>query len=348
MIPVTELQEPPVNVYDNRDISTLVRFLQDTQKQRVATGNRLVKMLKDVVGIDSNKPEHLRTKLDDEKISTQIIDIVKSELNAFKAKHGVATTKPAFERRCSDNKYVKKFEHYVACNHYMSLEESEDLLEKSLKGALEGHPLWEAMQGDKRFFSIGPKTVAMIVAYINIQKAVYVSKIWKYCGLDVVIDPETEKGIGRGRRKEHLVLRTTTDSEGNEKEFMSLSFNATLKTALVGVCAGNIVRLGTPSNKNKFQPSFLYSIYANYKNRITQRNDLDTARNANNPEFKPLTKAHIEAMARRYVIKHLLRLVYEVWRAAEKLPVNVGYEVAYLGHMHHERVETDELRGSSF
>ena len=125
---------------------------------------------------------------------------------------------------------------------YERLVESENVHEKIIAWELDKEPLWTEWMIDIR--GLGPKMAGVILTEIDITKCDSISALWKYCGLDVVVDAETGEGQGRTRRPHHLVDKVYTNKDGVETHTKGISFNPTLKTKMVGVLGGSFIKQG--------------------------------------------------------------------------------------------------------
>ena len=354
MIPVTHSiedlpEEHPSVSLKRKLIGTLIRNLKDLQKTRIIQGNRMVAALRHLLPeteqeSKASKKARIHELTDEEKKSLEekrssmIFDLVRADYDTYIGIKNKITSKSAFDKQAQHMKHIKSFEEMLIVAAYANIQALEDMVDKSLSDALDGHPLWEIVKKKSKFYAgIGPKTIGMLVAYVDIRKATYATNLFAYIGLDVVHEADGTVR-GRGRYKEHLVERTMIGPDGKEITYKGISFNPTLKTMLVGVTSGSMIRLGAPSARNNNTPSHWYELYKNYKHRITCREQAlaQAAEARGDEEFKPRRPAHIEKMARRYITKKVLAALHADWRKAEGLPVYPSYEEGILGLKHHE------------
>ncbi len=209
---------------------------------------------------------------------------------------------------------------YSLVNGYIRTLRTEELQFKDIQRQLEFFPIYTEFLKNVR--GCGPAMSGIIIAYFDIHKAIYPSNMIAYCGIDVGPD-----GRGRGRYKEHLILREYTTREGKAETRLSITFEPFLKTKMLGVLATSFLRSASPYR----------NAYDNYKHRIESRPV---------PEGEePLTKGHIHNMALRYMIKIFLIDLYRKWRELEGLPVAPSYEEAKLGMApHHQGIVNDIAR----
>ena len=192
--------------------------------------------------------------------------------------------------------------------NYNFLLNEEKNLTSTYERLLKEYPIYtEFLKGVR---GVGPVISAIIISEIDIHKATYPSSLWRYAGLDVGPD-----GLGRSKRKEHLITVEYTAKDGSTKTKLSITYNPFLKTKLMGVLAPSFLK--SKSSYSEF--------YYNYKNRLQ-----------NHPVHKEKTKGHIDAMSNRYMIKRFLVDLYTKWRTLEGLPVSQEYSIAKLGMIHRE------------
>ena len=119
-----------------------------------------------------------------------------------------------------------------------------------------------------------------------------------------------------GRSRSDVENQTYLDKDGVEQTKKGLTYNPTLKTKLVGVLSGCLLKAKDPT----YAP-----IYYDYKARLD-----------NNPKTKDYSSGHKDRMAQRYMIKQFLRNLYVEWRKLEGLEVHDSYEVDKLGMKPHK------------
>lgn len=118
-----------------------------------------------------------------------------------------------------------------------------------------------------------------------------------------------------GRRKGDTEMFEYVDKDGKRAMKRGLTYNPVLKTKLMGVLTGCLLKAKDPTYSN---------IYYDYKRRLDE-----------NVRTKDLTAGHKNMMAQRYMIKQFLRNMWVTWRELEGLEVDEPYEVAKLGHKPH-------------
>lgn len=165
--------------------------------------------------------------------------------------------------------------------------------------------------------------------FINKDTGEFIYKVYDFTEdnepIYIYIDDKELKGqtyVGdvfiseHGRRMGDTIMQEYTDKNGNVQLKRGLSYNPTLKTKLMGVLAGCLIKAKDP----------VYSaIYYDYKSRLEK-----------NPKHENKTPGQRNAMAQRYMIKQFLRNLWVTWRELEGLEVVEPYEVAKLGNKPHK------------
>ncbi len=274
-------------------IRALVRGTYDLQRLRIEHGNRLVANFRAKLGLEpGEKPEETpRVLLDLETRFKRITDGV------------VEVTR---RRKYDFDGVISDYTELCLVYQYVDLAERERKHFRQMATIIEAHPLWPAFLKDVK--GCGPAMSGVLLSEIDITKARYASSLWKYAGLDVA------NGSGRSRRAEHLVDRRYTAADGTEKTRKSITFNPFLKTKLMGVLSGSILRAGESPYR---------TVYDDYKHRLENR-----------PDLTDESKGHRHNMALRYMIKRFLADLYVAWRTLEGLPVEPPYHEAKLGLKH--------------
>jgi hypothetical protein len=122
--------------------------------------------------------------------------------------------------------------------------------------------------------------------------------------------------LEHGRRKGDTEMFEYKDCDGNTKLKRGITYNPILKTKLMGVLTGCLMKAKDPTYS---------TIYYDYKKRM----ELSKYHAGKTP-------AHKNMMAQRYMIKQFLRNMWTTWRELEGLPVDMPYEVEKLGHTPHK------------
>lgn len=280
------------------NIKTMVRGAYDIQKLRIQMGNRIVGNFKAKLGQEPSQPET--------ELGTEEVKILKTLRDEYKKITDGVKTFPR-QKTFKGNEIISDYTELCLLAQYVDLETEEDRHFHRLGNILMDYPVYaDFMLGIK---GIGPAMAGVIISEIDIHKAKYPSSLWAYAGLDVAPD-----GQGRSRHKEHLVECAYTDKDGNPATRVGITFNPFLKTKLMGVLTGCLIRAGNEK---------YCKIYRDYKNRLE-----------NHPKHIEKSKGHRDNMAKRYMIKMFLIDLYKKWRELEGLEVHPDYQEAKLGHKH--------------
>lgn len=296
-------------------IRTIVRGAYDVQKLRIQTGNRIVGNFRAKLG---QEPGELTETLDKE--AQELLADLKKR---YRRIADAITTETGRLRNIEfpGDEVISDYTEFALVEQYLDLERDEQRHFKRLEISLRNIPIYKEFL--KKQVGIGPAMAGVIISEFNIHAAPYVSSLWRYAGLDVAIDGD---GLGRSKRKEHLVTRSYKNAKGEEAERMSVTYNPWLKTKLMGVLATSFMRSNSPWLEH----------YKNYRHRIeSDPNRIMTDK----PGFhkdNTWTKARRHQASLRYMIKMFLAQLYNEWRTLEGLPVHPTYQEAKLGHAHNE------------
>jgi hypothetical protein len=277
----------------NKEIRCIVNSCYDIQKLRIQAGNRIVANFRSKIEIDpSKKPTDAETK--------KILNLLKKEYRS------ITESAVKITRRFKPGNIITDYAELLLMHQFDTLLNAEKKMFRDLEKSIHGIDIWEDyLKGVK---GVGPAMAGIIIAYIDIYKAKYVSSLWRFSGLDVAEDLK-----GRSRRKEHLREYEYTNKDGEVKTKLGITFNPILKTKLIGVLGPSFIK----------QQGDYAEIYYNYKNRLINRDDLK--------EAKPI---HIHNMAIRYMVKQFLADLFIEWKNIKGLPVPLPYHEAKLGLKH--------------
>lgn len=188
------------------------------------------------------------------------------------------------------------------------LKQLEDRLKKIIEDLIQDEPIYDEYL--KHVPGVGPITAALIIAYIDIEKADRPSKIWKYIGIDVV------DGVG--------VSKSTSRR-------MNTPRNWWLKAKLYNQLGRNLIRY----NK-QYREIYEYTLR---KEREKLNDPVSDPRNC--PHYnkcikwykksKPACRLHIHLRAMRRMVKEFYIDLYEKWRELEGLPKVKPYYEEKLG-----------------
>ena len=174
----------------------------------------------------------------------------------------------------------------------------------------------------------GPKLSACIISELDIKKARYASSFVRYCGIDTFVEKDKETGEevvrGRCRSKTAMVEKTITKKDGETKTFKALGYNAKLKSKLLFVLVGGMIKAGG---------YYKQEVYDNYRNRLD-----------NMAQHDQKTKMHKHRMAARYTLKIFLSELFEFWKELETGKKVEHYNVAVLDRRHSRYTFNECLR----
>ena len=284
-------------------LKAAVQGVYDTQKDRIAAGNRLVANFKIKLGVDPSVKE--------EENSKEINDTLdRLRLHYEKITEGVV--KISKRVKLEKDGIISNHAELLMVKNWLDAIESEKTQTLIIKELLEDHPIYTEFL--IRVGGCGPMMSAVIISSLDPTRAEYPSSFWKYCGLDVAPD-----GKGRSKKSEHLIEVEYQDKDGQTKTKKSITFKPFIKTKLVGVLGPGILK-AHGKTPNKYG-----EIYYNYRNRLD-----------NHPAHQDKVPAHKMRMSIRYMVKLFLIDLHQAWRKLEGLPVNPPYHEAKLGIYHHK------------
>lgn len=119
-----------------------------------------------------------------------------------------------------------------------------------------------------------------------------------------------------GRRMGDTEMVEYTDKNGKTALKRSLTYNPTVKTKLMGVLSGCLLKAKDPT----YAPMY-YEYRARLDKEVGYKNYSDGRKNM---------------MSLRFMVKQFLRNMWYAWRQLEGLPVDYPYEVAKLGNKPHK------------
>lgn len=282
-------------------IKPIVKGKYQLQKLRIQCGLRIVAHFKVKLG---QEPSHTEKEL-----TAEAQEILKTLRLEYRRITDAIVSKPEayFKDNICSTGLISSLAEYALVSQYMQLEKSEAEQDKYLAQILATIPIYTRYLS--KIAGVGPAMAGVIISEFDIWKSNYPSSMVKYAGIDIGPD-----GRGRGKYKEHLEPKKYIDSEGKVTETVGITFNPFLKSKLLGVLANSFIRLKT---------SHYRSVYDDKKNQYK-----------NNPAHKDKSPAHINNMAKRYLIKIFLYDLYKNWRTLEGLPVKPFYHEEKLGIIH--------------
>lgn len=200
-----------------------------------------------------------------------------------------------------------------------------------IKAFLPTIPAYTQILSEKpRFRGLGPTMAAVILSEVDINRCNTISALWRYAGLapikghrcsvckdTVVKRGKDKKFVHEFERKKvckaKLTSRIVYESTKSERPVkgQKLAYNRFLKTKMVGVLAGCLLKANSPYRE----------YYDNYKHRLISGK-------------RGRDDGHRHQMSMRYMVKMLLLDIWKDWRELEGLPVRNLYQEEYLDHQH--------------
>jgi hypothetical protein len=301
----------------------MVKTFYAAQKLRIQTFNRVVskeyldslddKFLLDLVG-------KKKFKKDDEKEKGARAALLKLMVEEYvKIHENIDSARTISKREAmlkANNGVIKDYYKYMMIKMCVQLKSQENSIETTIKYMVEQEPIWRRFL--KQVMGCGPLMAAVMISEFNIHEARHVSSFWKYAGLDVVHNPETDKWEGRGKKAAHLIEVEYEDRDGKVQKKKSITYNPFLKTKLCGVLGSSFLK----------HPGPYRDVYDNYKHRICMRNE-------QLPKEEKLSDGHIHNMAIRYAVKMFLKDFYNAWRELEGYELEPDYWTKYVSGREH-------------
>ena len=337
-------------------LKSMVKSAYDLQQLRIQTGGRLASNFYVKLGIN---PGEKKEKLEGEnkKILTQIkenfnrlIDgIANKEVLIHRERRRILTAQGLTSSQIDKMLKMSRLEKGLITEHtelslsiaYFNALNNEKDMFKMIESYLSNFDIWNKYMLNVP--GIGPAMGGVILSTLNPYKADYVSSFHAVCGLDTVIDPETNKRFGRRNFGFHLVEREYTNKKGESAKTKSLSYNKFAKSKIRGVLADVFMK----------RNSYYRTIYHDYKNRLLnqawrfEETSVTQKVEKGKPLFKDgkpvmiseFTPARLTAMSQRYMIKMFLKNLWVSWRHLEGLSTEPGYEESKLGMDTSEHVD---------
>jgi hypothetical protein len=306
----------------------MTRSCYDLQNLRMATGLRLVANFRARLG--GKGPTQIADSDMDEEAKSILKQLRESyaRLTDGIVKETMAPNVRALPRRrgFTGDGIITDYTELVLVAQWIEFDRLEKRQFSDLDKLLPEFPIY--VEFLSKVIGVGPAMSAVMISEFDIHRAKYASSLWKFAGLDVGAD-----GLGRSRRREHLVEHSYTDKAGNPAKRLGITFDPFLKTKLTGVLGPSFLRSG--SSYRRF--------YDAYKHRI----ESDPARpkppgRQSGWEFDfrvHWRKKRIHDASIRYMVKMFLADLYERWRPLEGLPVFSTYHEAKQGHVHGSAAE---------
>lgn len=183
--------------------------------------------------------------------------------------------------------------------------------------------------GRPLFIAVDDKDKKLVYAEFSEEN---IEPVYKYTDTNEVYTGEVVMST-HGRRKGDVEMMPyfvvnekgekvmALDENGKPKLKRGITYNPKLKTKLMGVLAGCLLKAGLRKGEAETEWAQIY---------VNQRQRLD-----NSAFHSGKSSAQKNQMAQRYMIKEFIRQMWRTWRELEGLEVDEPYEVAVLGHRPH-------------
>lgn len=309
-------------------LRAFVRGAYDQQKLRMQVGLRLCANFRSKLGqAPGEKEEDTLTEAE-----IGVIEKLKKHFRLLTT--GIARNRNLPPRdQFKGDELISEYTELVLVGQYLDLEATEGKHFRQFEDFLREFKVYNEYL--EPTVGVGPAMAGIIVSEIDIRQTETPSGLWALCGLDVAPD-----GLGRSRRKEHLVKRTFISRDGTEKERDSVTFKPLLKTKLTGVLGPSFLRTKSP----------WADVYRNYRHRLETDPNKPKADPFRNKEDKKLFERlraegqnpyniywrpqRIHQASIRYMVKMFLADLYLNWRRIEGLPTTMSYQERMLGVKH--------------
>ena len=309
---------------DKNKVRAAIKCYYDFEQVRIATGNRIVTSFNIQNG---QEPSQKKEDMNDDM--QKAIKLYEQEYQRITDAYvnNKATIKNIIKNNQGENtdlmlNFIKDDSDYKMINAYVETHKLEKDMEKVVKYALEGVPIYDEFLSKVK--GCGPLMAGVIITYLDIYKAKYKSSFIKYVGIDTYYDEKKGKVVGTSMSRTEMVQYV--DKNGEIKEKKSITYQPFLKTKLMGVLADLFIKTGSD-----------YAVpYYEYKNR-----------KVNDPRMEGESLAHINKMAKRYMMKIFLGDLFVKWKELEGLPVPQSYEERFLGMAPHHWNPLDEYKAAN-
>jgi hypothetical protein len=301
--PEIEIPESKIEIQEKIDkVRMHYRGCEDLARLRMSSGQRVVACFKKKAGISSGESEKEIEKL-----------IKEIESSYTRLTDGVVrmTEKRLKEANNTTPGIIDTMTEFYVVETYMGILKQEEASIGRLKKMLEGIPIYDEFLSWVK--GCGPKMAGAILSELDIYAAPYPSSFWRYCGLDVVKDPETGEKVGRRNWRRLMEKTTCVSSSGEFEETLSLGYNPKIKSKLTFVLGSCLMKANGYYKTEAFDP---------YRERLEHRPDL------NGQNSRKM------AMARRYMVKQFLVDLHVYWKKLEQGIDVKPYQEEKLGKRH--------------
>jgi hypothetical protein len=345
----------------------------DQQHLRIIAGNRLVAQFRERLGVLYDGKPAEEGEEEKRENAEKAIKLLKDQYHRYtdgvvKSLQDGEVGKLKRKIVLEEGGVFSDVSELYLVDSYMSMVRLEEQLKRRLEKLMDGIPVYDQFLSQIK--GVGPISSAYMLAYLNPHKAKYPSSFWKYCGLDVAQDgrgrgrykehlvPHTMlKGDGstvdfmglsfQAQLKPKLYLLATSFVKHKGSKYNEVYYNyknrLTNRADLIpiesdesGVVTDVTTTYGPVLNKHMVEittksDTVIYVLHtkSDVECRFTAGDSVKKGQ-----LLSGKTKAHINAMALRYVAKIFLVDLHAKWRELEGLPVPAPYSEAKLG-LHH-------------
>lgn len=389
--------------FDNTIIRSMVRGTYDLQSLRVGMGNRIVANFKAKLGLKQDGMSEKQLAKQEKAVLDMLRTDYKRITDGviLEGEEAVYSKIPT-EKQFKGGEIISSYAELVLVESYMNILKDEETGFKRLEKLLLTVPIYTEFL--RNVEGLGVQMAGVIISEIDIHAAEYPSSIHKYCGLDVIkvgvytdeagkehripawqvseyyeredADPNQPMIMfgkykvnlveeGRSRKEHALVNRTYIKKDGEEATRRSITFNPFLKTKMIGVLGGSLLKVGTYEvDGKKMGADRRHELAVSLGFKVDKESDLDKGdqvtgfllsrgyevvierakygkiyddyknRLEQNPIHQDKTPLHRHNMAIRYMVKMFIIDLYNAWRPLEGLPVAAPYHEAKLGLIH--------------
>ena len=352
-------------------IKAATRSYYDTQKLRIAIGNRIAGAINIQMGQTAGKKQEdldkeaqktivkLRNeykRITDAYVSGTIVIVEGAGSKKQEKQVEIGKCKKVEDviskiRELGDEKVTgvalitdKTVYDNVAVYGELLLSEEKQL--KMITELVKKHPLWDKFFKDVK--GCGPLMAAVCLSSFSIEPARHVSSFWKYAGLDCINRVEQitkEDGsvqvdtVGKANGKWYTETYKYIDKNGAEQDKKGITYNPELRTKLLGVLGSSILKACLRPVK---KDDGTYELDSNGNKTFSKAEGYAGAyvdymtRLNNDPVKSQYSPAHKNNMAIRYMVKQFVRDLWVAWREAAGYEVSAPYEVEFLGRKPHK------------
>lgn len=204
----------------------------------------------------------------------------------------------------------------------------EEYVDGRIASLIEAHPAYPWFS---RVKGVGRENIGKVVAQIDIEKAEYISSLWKFCGY-AVVDGHAPKKV-KGSKLEYnsqlrsMCWRLGTSLMKARGKFYDYYLKEKEKYQEKYTNQGIKIM---PTPKGRFCPNCAKEV----KLKAGKYCPTCGGPLAHKEEKGVIFEGHLHNMALRKCIKMFLSCLWLSWREAEGLPITNPYAIDKLGHNH--------------